>query len=452
LHTIYPVYGLNEFKDQKITKKLIIQHFGEPDEIVSHFKYSVEMKYKLGLRFYYLQSEAEKSDNPFIITIGFRSPFQGTTEEGIVLNKSNMDQVFKIMGKENWLTTDDDIYWWVEHSGMSFYIKKAKDIDPSNFNEIEEIKKKIVRITVPVKYIEEDALRNEDGVEIKSVEDFCLAGGLHSIIHDEERAEDICGKCGLVMSERMISMAHSGTRSFSSEERNKRDHHGSPINALIPDIQMATMIDKRGPMSESLRKAVKWDSRYTWKQRNMIQATSEIKRIGELLNLPQRAKISAIKLYRRAFQLGLLKGRSIKAMVSASLYYACGSGKVPRTLGEIVKVSDSNFHDVTKSYQVMIKELHLSSPTIDPGLLVSKFIPELHLTYQVEVLALKILEKYEKVYSLSGKDPKGLVAGALYIAAIREKIKISQTKISKAIGITEVTLRNRLREMQRFMK
>ena len=90
----------------------------------------------------------------------------------------------------------------------------------------------------------------------------------------------------------------------------------------MPDIGMATMIDKRGPMSEELKKAVKWDSRYTWKQRNMIQATSEIKRIGELLNLPQVVKENAIKLYRRGFQLGLLKGRSIKAMVAATLYYS----------------------------------------------------------------------------------------------------------------------------------
>ena len=32
-----------------------------------------------------------------------------------------------------------------------------------------------------------------------------------------------------------------------------------------------------------------------------IQATSEIKRIGELLNLPQVVKENAIKLYRKAF-------------------------------------------------------------------------------------------------------------------------------------------------------
>jgi transcription initiation factor TFIIB len=215
---------------------------------------------------------------------------------------------------------------------------------------------------------------------------------------------------------------------------------------------MATMIDKRGPMSEELKKAVKWDSRYTWKQRNMIQATSEIKRIGELLNLPQVVKENAIKLYRRAFQLGLLKGRSIKAMVAATLYYSCAAGEIPRTLWDIEKKSDSKFHDITRAYQTLIRELNLPSPTIKPGLLVSKFITQLNLTHNVEILAHKILDKYAKTFTLSGKDPKGLVAAAIYIAAIHEKMKISQTKIAKAVEITEVTLRNRTKEMQKFIK
>ena len=55
-------------------------------------------------------------------------------------------------------------------------------------------------------------------------------------------------------------------------------------------------------------------------------------------------------------------------------------------------------------------------------------------------------------YSLSGKDPKGLVAAALYYAAQLNNRKISQTRISRAVGITEVTLRNRLREMQLFIR
>jgi len=380
-----------------------------------------------------LAGDEEDEDDFKIFMIGFVAPFPGRTVDGIKLNISSMEDVFKKMGKVNWITTLDRKYWWVEYSGISFYVRPDEDNLSEIFNEKEFLKKPINRITVSLIEYTDDGVKNEFG------------------IIDNEKAEIICGKCGLVLSERMISMEKSGQRAFSTEERNKREQHGSPINPLMPDMQLSTMIDKRAPMPEPLRKAVKWDSRYTWKQRNMIQATSEIKRIGELLNLPQHVKIYAVNLYRKAFQLGLLKGRSIKAMVAASLYYACGAEKIPRTLGEIAKVTDSTFHNITKCYQSLIKELNLPSPTIVPGLLVSKYVTDLNLDYRIQILAGKILDKYEKRFTLSGKDPKGLVAAAIYIAAHYHRIKISQTKVSRAIGITEVTLRNRLNEMKKFM-
>ncbi len=453
MHIIYRNFGIPEFKGKDITKSLIIETYGEPDQKITHNEYSIEMKYtKLGLRFYYLVDDEEDEDveDPVIITIGFRPPYEGKTEEGIVLGKSNMGEVFKILGKENWLTAKNDKYWWVDYSGISFYVERGKSV--GTFNENTNLHKKIIRITVPVVPREDDLFCNEDGEIIHSFQDICDADGdLHEPIFDEDRAETICSKCGLVLKERMVATG-LGPRTFSADERDKKERHGSPITPLLPDLQMATMIDKKERMSPRLRKAVRWDSRYTWKQRNMIQATSEIKRIGELLNLPQRVKEYAVKLYRQAFQMGLLKGRSIKAMVCASIYYAASAEKVPRTLNEIVEITDLNMHDITRSYQTMIRELKLKSPTIQPKLLVSKYIAVLNLPHKVEIIALKILAQYKKVYSLSGKDPKGLVAAALYFAASHENIKISQTKIAKEIGITEVTLRNRLREIQKFIR
>ncbi len=453
VNIIHRNYGIAEFKGKKPTKSMVEDKYGKPDKIINHNNYSKEMKYNdEGLRFYYLINEEkmEEIEDPLIYTIGFKAPFQGKTEEGIILNKSTMGDVFKTLGKENWLTAKDDKYWWVDYSGISFYVHRNEDFQ--KFDEKRYLNKKIVRITVPVVPRDEDAMYNEDGQLIQAQQDICPAdGGLHEPIYDEDRAETICRKCGLVINERMVATGF-GPRTFNAEERRKKERHGSPITPLLPDLQMATMIDKSEKMSPRLRKAVRWDSRYTWKQRNMIQATSEIKRIGELLNLPQRVKEYAVKLYRKAFQLGLLKGRSIKAMVCASMYYAASAEKVPRTLNEIVENTDLTIHDITRSYQTLIRELNLKSPTIQPKFLVGKYVTALSLPHQVEIIAQQILSNYKKVYSLSGKDPKGLVAAAIYFAANHENLKVSQTKIATEIGITEVTLRNRLREIQKFIR
>ena len=49
----------------------------------------------------------------------------------------------------------------------------------------------------------------------------------------------------------------------------------------------------------------------------------------------------------------------------------------------------------------------------------------------------------------AGKDPMGLAAAALCLSAIKNRDDyISQSQISHAAGITEVTLRNRSKELK----
>ena len=61
-------------------------------------------------------------------------------------------------------------------------------------------------------------------------------------------------------------------------------------------------------------------------------------------------------------------------MVAATLYYACRSERVPRTLQEILKLSDSDPRDVRRCYRTLIKELKLSVPTLDPLMLVPNML------------------------------------------------------------------------------
>ena len=69
---------------------------------------------------------------------------------------------------------------------------------------------------------------------------------------------------------------------------------------------------------------------------------------------------------------------------------------------------------ILRVHQTLIRELNLPSPTIKPGLLVSKFITQLNLTHNVEILAHKILDKYAKTFTLSGKNLKARCGGYLY--------------------------------------
>jgi len=54
---------------------------------------------------------------------------------------------------------------------------------------------------------------------------------------------------------------------------------------------------------------------------------------------------------------------------------------------------------------------------------------------------------------MSGKDPMGLAASALYLAntLIEEETHVTQRDVAEAAGVTEVTIRNRSKDMLRIM-
>jgi len=267
------------------------------------------------------------------------------------------------------------------------------------------------------------------------------------IISLQEKGEIVCGQCGLVISERILDIYHSGKRAFTKQEKEKRERTGSPISILLPDMGLSTVIDKNSIKNPDLKRAAKWNSRMTWDKRNMLIATTELKRIGSNLNLPDHIKKEAIRLYKEAFKRKLLRGRSINGMVAACLYFACREKKIPRTLQEILDETSESAKNVRRCYRTLIRELNLKVPSTDPISLIPRFIAELGLDTNVEKATIKILQTFIEKYSTSGKDPKGLCAGALYLVCKIRNKKISQKEIANLVGVTEVTLRSRYKEL-----
>ena len=287
--------------------------------------------------------------------------------------------------------------------------------------------------------------------KIENISIFCPECG-GKIIPIQERGENVCRQCGLVIDERIVDFAHTGKRAFTKHEKEKRDRTGSPISILLPDMGLSTVIDKKKISNPDLKRAAKWNSRMSWDKRNMLIATTELKRIASNLNLPNHIKKSGIRLYKEAFKKKLLRGRSINGMVAACLYFACREEKIPRTLQEILNETSVSAKNVRRCYRTLIRELNLKVPSTDPISLIPRYIAELQLDAELEKITIKILRIFTSKYSTSGKDPKGLCAGALYLVSKKKNRKISQKEIANLVGVTEVTLRSRYKEIAKKLK
>ena len=193
-----------------------------------------------------------------------------------------------------------------------------------------------------------------------------------------------------------------------------------------------------------------WNERFRTrnsKERNLKQALGEIDRMSSALGLPKNVRETASVIYRRALEEDLLPGRSIEGVATASLYAAARQAGTPRSLDEIVAVSRIDRMELTRTYRYVVRELDLEVQPADPESYVPRFASDLDLSDEAEHRARELLSNAKQAGIHSGKSPVGLAAASVYAAALLTNEKVTQAEVSEVANISEVTIRNRYKEL-----
>ncbi len=287
----------------------------------------------------------------------------------------------------------------------------------------------------------------------------CPECGSSEIIVDKTTGDTICRNCGQVISSHLIDMGPEW-REFTPEEKDGRRRVGLPLTPTIVDKGLSTIIGKENidaygsKLSPKKRAEVfrlrKWQMRTSMqssKERNLLIALTEINRLAGQLELPKSVKETAAEIYREIIDKRLVRGRLIEAMAAAAIYAAARINKVLRTLKEVAQASKIDEIDLGSYYRLIRRELDLQIPNISPIDYVSRFVEELKLSTETQKSAIEILKKAEKAGLFAGRDPSGLAASAIYIASIMENERRTQRELANVAHVTEVTVRNRYKEL-----
>ena len=291
----------------------------------------------------------------------------------------------------------------------------------------------------------------------------CSECGGRNIIHDEESGEIICGGCGLVIAESSLCMGPEW-RAFTMEERGSRSRAGMPPSFAVHDKGLSTVIrvgrdaqGRRLPTETKIKmlRLRRWQVRsgiYGSVDRNLAQAMSELNRLSDRLHIPPFVQETAAAIYRKALKRGLVRGRSIAAIVAVSLYVACRLTQTPRTLRELARHSPIDKKDIARCYRLLLRELSLRVPVAKAHFRVPRIAAAVGICEKTQRRAVEILVEAGRLRATVGKDPMGLAAAALYIACVENGEKQTQKAIADAAGVTEVTIRNRYKKLKKALE
>ncbi len=281
------------------------------------------------------------------------------------------------------------------------------------------------------------------------------------VVTDPDTGELIRKDTGEVISDNTISQEKEW-RSFDMEEGENRARVGTPTSLAFHDMGLSTKIGKEvtdatGNVIDAatrtrMGRLRMWNSRsqsHSATERNLQKAFSMLSRIKDRLGLPNHVTEKAAYTYRKAQERGLIRGDTIGSVLAASIYAAARQSGVLRTLEDISEVSDIKPGEVARSYRRIISELDIKVPLIDLRKYIVKVANNLNSDEKIKRRALELMEQAQKNNLVVGKDPISMAASILYLVNIAERKPRTQAEIAKAAGVTEVTVRNRSKELRK---
>jgi transcription initiation factor TFIIB len=266
--------------------------------------------------------------------------------------------------------------------------------------------------------------------------------------------------CGIVISDKVLE-SRPEWRAFTSEEAGDRSRTGIPRSLARHDMGLSTVIGKAdkdasgrtidGLMRSTMGRLRQWDFRtqaHSPTDRNLRQAFSELDRLKDKLGVSDAVIEKTAYIYRKAQERGLVRGRTISAMVGAALYIACRESGASRTLKDIAQIGNIKRKDLARIYRLVVMELDMKIPMIDPMKCIVRVANRANLSERTKRMAMNTMREVTKSGISAGKDPMGLAASVLYLSCLTTGESRTQTDIAEAAGVTEVTVRNRYKNLK----
>jgi transcription initiation factor TFIIB len=287
-----------------------------------------------------------------------------------------------------------------------------------------------------------------------------------TLVDDIQNGEIICSGCGVVVADQIADFGPE-TISSNLEDKMKLARATGQTTYSQHDLGITTEIslgtkDFSGKtinheVANQMHNLRKWQQRIrvsSPKERRLANVLAKMGKTCDSLNLSKNVLETASMIYRNLDGHVDVKGKSVVSITAATIYMACKQCDVIRSLEEICrgicpsKDVKSKTKLAARYYRTMIMEMgQFTAPVVTMDKYISKIANMTQTEVRVERLALEIAEKTKDSSISDGKAPNGIAAAYLYVASVLLGQNVLQRDISSVAGVTEVTIRNRCKEI-----
>ncbi|MEM0168746.1 MAG: transcription initiation factor IIB family protein [Metallosphaera sp.] len=292
----------------------------------------------------------------------------------------------------------------------------------------------------------------------------CQVCGGEEIIFDPSRGIYVCKNDGVVVEDHIIDQGPEW-REFDSADRNKKRRVGSGVTERVHDKGFTTVIGG-GKVKDRLKvirlQRLQNKSRVTSKDKKLVTFLSILNGEAARMGLPNYVKEEAAFVIRRLIEMGLARRIDMYVLVGITLFYVARMNRIPVQLNEIKEMynaSSKTIWDCLDRVQFVLKsDIGLTRPEKQaingypnraptPLEYIPKIVGKTNLPQPVETKAAEIAELLYRSGLTSGKGYLSTAAAIVYLVSALLDTKKTQKEMAESLKVTEVTIRNRYKEI-----
>ncbi|MFP3174325.1 MAG: TFIIB-type zinc ribbon-containing protein [Vulcanisaeta sp.] len=289
----------------------------------------------------------------------------------------------------------------------------------------------------------------------------CPYCGSTDIVFDSEYSQFVCRHCGSVIQDHVVDLGPEW-RAFNGEEAMIYER-AKPISPALPGHGLGgSVIETKHvhnpTLQNRLRALIRLNkfNQYQYTERRVAELHEVLEQVRYKLNLPSSVIDEALVLLRQLSSKYDLRGVRTRDLALVLLYVSCKRARLVCPLRELrntlgIERSKRVSRLLELVRRVVGNEGIVIKSQEELGRFLQKVINTLRLNedvrYYVTKLAMDMVNEGRRKHLTNGRTFYALIASAVYIAVTLVGVRKRQRDVAEASGITDVTIRNRYKEI-----
>lgn len=241
-------------------------------------------------------------------------------------------------------------------------------------------------------------------------------------------------------------------RNFANEGRGDMTRCGMPVNELLPDSSVGSIIGYGGKNTKDmrvLRKYHMWNN-ISYKERTLYNVFDTLTLNTANHGINKTILEEAKNLYKKMSEARLTRGDNRNGLIASSIYIACKTNGVPRSAKEIAQMFNISSTIMTRGCKHFQEILKMSTQSTTAEDFIARICSKVDLGKDEQDICMNVIQRADELGLVSDNTPPSIAAAIIYLCGDKYGWSVDKEVLSQACGVSGVTVMKCVKKLHTY--